>query len=192
MQQRSILTSRRLLFFTLYLTYIATGIMSILTGPTLPLLAQHTHVSTAIAGWIFTASASGFALGVLLASVLTRRVQPKSLVMAGLVLMALTAMITPWTRLFTVLLVSQLFKGIGFGFLDVSINILMTLAFQDTLSEALNSLHSSYGIGALVAPALLSLILELTHEPGWAYLVGTILATFCVLLLAPQRTPSIA
>ncbi|HVB73415.1 MAG TPA: MFS transporter [Ktedonobacteraceae bacterium] len=192
MHHQTLLSSRRLLFFTLYLTYVSTGIISILPGPTLPLLAQHTHVSITIAGWIFTASGLGFALGVIVTGLLAGKVQPKSLVLVGLILLGSTAIITPWTHQFVILLLSQLLKSFGFGFLDVSINILMSLAFQDTLSESLNSLHSSYGIGALIAPALLSLTLALTHNPAWAYTTGTVLAVICIILLARQRTPTLA
>src|SRR5258708_3571252 len=35
-------SKRRLLFYTLFLAYICAGIVSILPGPTLPILAQHT------------------------------------------------------------------------------------------------------------------------------------------------------
>jgi fucose permease len=192
MNHRATPYNRRFLFYTLFLTYIAAGIISILPGPTLPLLANNTHVSTAVAGWMFTTSAGGFALGVLLAGAFAGKVHPKSILMVGLSFMAIAAIVTPLTSQFPVLLISQLFKGIGFGALDVSINILMTLAFHDSLGESFNSLHSSYGIGALVAPLLLSLSLTLMHDAQWAYFTGTILAIICVVMLARQNAPSTA
>jgi fucose permease len=190
MNHRSAPYNRRFLFYTLYLAYIAAGILSILPGPTLSLLASNTHVSTAIAGWIFTAGAGGFTLSVLLAGALAGKVHPKSILMAGLSLMAIGAIIVPLTSQFPVLLITQFFTGTGFGALDVSINILMTLAFHDSLGESFTSLHSSYGIGALVAPALLSLTLTLMHNARWAFFTGTILAVTCVVMLARQNAPS--
>ena len=192
MLHRTTSYNRRLLFYTLYLAYVAAGITDILQGPSLSLLANNTHVSTAIAGWIFTASAAGFALGVLATGVLAGKVHPKTILMVGLTLMAISTIITPRTDQFPVLLVSQFFKGSGLGALDVSINILMTLAFHDSLGESLNGLHSSYGIGALVAPALLSLTLTLAHDFRLAYLSGTILAVVCIVMLARQNAPSTA
>ena len=190
MLQRATSYNRRLLFYTLYLAYIAGGIMSILPGPTLSLLANNTHVSTAIAGWIFTAGSGGFALGVLLTGALAGKIHPKTILMAGMSLMAIGSIIIPMTSQFSVLLATALCKGIGFGALDVSINILMTLAFHDSLGESLNSLHSSYGIGALVAPVLLSLTLTVMHDSRWAYFTGSILAVTCVIILACQNAPS--
>ena len=183
------LTSRRLLFYTLYLAYIASGIISILPGPTLPLLAAHTGVSLEQGSWIFTASATGFAAGALLAGMLCKWLSPKTVLMLGLLLMGGTGLITPLTHSFPILLVSQFTKGLGFGFLDVSINILSTLAFHDTLSESLNGLHSSFGVGSLVAPLLLSATLTLLHDFTWAFLTGSIAALICAGLLARQRPP---
>jgi fucose permease len=178
-----------MLFYTLYLAYVATGIISILPGPTLSLLAAHTGVSLEQGSWIFTSSASGFAVGALCAGVMGRRISPKVLLMTGLLLMGGTALIIPLTHSFPLLLVSQFTKGWGFGLLDVSINIISTLAFHDTLSETLNGLHSSFGIGSLVAPLLLSATLTLLHDFTWAYLSGSIASLACVVLLTRQRVP---
>ncbi|HEY6539731.1 MAG TPA: MFS transporter, partial [Ktedonobacteraceae bacterium] len=192
MHQRATSYNRRLLFYTLFFAYIAGGILSILPGPTLPLLARNTSVSIATVGWIFTTGGVGFALGVLLAGTLAGKVHPKTILMAGMSLMAVAAIIYPVTTSFSVLLITALCKGIGFGALDVSINILMTLAFHDSLGESFNSLHSSYGIGALVAPVLLSLTLTVLHDFRWAYYTGTILSIVCVVMLACQNAPSTA
>ena len=192
MHQRATSYNRRLLFYTLFLAYIAGGILSILPGPTLPLLARNTSVSIATVGWIFTAGAGGFALGVLLTGALAGRVHPKTILMAGMSLMAIAAIIYPVTTSFPVLLITGLCKGTGFGALDVSINILMTLAFHDSLGESFNSLHSSYGIGALVAPALLSFTLTVTHDFREAYFTGVVLSILCVIMLACQNAPSTA
>lgn len=188
--QETRFTSRRLLFFTLYFTYISVGIIGILPGPTLPLLASHTGISLDIAGWIFTGSAFGFASGVMLAGMLSRRLAPKYIVMSGLFLMGLTALITPTTHSFPVLLGTQFIEGIGFGFLDVSINLLVTYSFHETLGETLNNLHSSYCIGALVGPLLLSLVLTILHDATWAYVIGTFIAVGCILLLVRQHPPT--
>lgn len=184
--------NRRLLFYTLYLAYVAAGITDSLQGPSLPLLASNTHVSTAIVGWMFTSSAAGFTISVLATGLLARKVHPKTMLMVGLLLAAISTIITPRTGLFPVLLISQFFKGTGLGALDVSITILMTLAFHDSLGESLTGLHSSYAIGALIAPALFSFTLTLAHDFRLAYFAATILAIVCVVMLARQNAPSIA
>jgi len=186
-----IVSSRRLLFYTLFCAYICTGILSVLPGASLPLLAQHTHVALDVAGFSFTLSALGFTIGVLIAGTLTGRLNSKYLLMIGLGLMSLASIFMPWTPSFSVLLMSQLTKGLGFGFIDVSINTIATLAFADTLGETLNNIHSSYGVGALVGPLLLSVALQLLNDALWAYLIGVVIGIVTIGLLMRQVVPAL-
>jgi FHS family glucose/mannose:H+ symporter-like MFS transporter len=186
-----VISSRRLLFYTLFCAYICTGILSVLPGASLPLLAQHTHVPLDVAGFSFTLSALGFTVGVLIAGGLTGRLNSKYLLMIGLALMSLASMFMPWTPSFALLIVSQFTKGIGFGFIDVSINTVATLAFADSLGETLNNIHSSYGVGALVGPLLLSIALQFLNDALWAYLIGVVIGIITLVLLAGQVVPAL-
>ncbi len=183
---------RRLLFFTLCLSYIATGIVTILPGPTLTLIAKHVQVPLDVAGWAFTASSLGFTAGVLASGVISNRFGSKVLLMCGTATMGMMALVVPWTHSFIVLLVSEFVLGIGFSFVDVSVNVIVTLAFHDVLGETMNNLHSTFGFGALVGPLLLSLALQTVHDPTWAFAVGTIMALVTLLLLISQRVPTVA
>ncbi|MGZ6280958.1 MAG: MFS transporter [Ktedonobacteraceae bacterium] len=183
--------NRRLLFFSLFLAYISAGIISVLPGASLLLLAENTHVSLAIAGSSFTLSAFGFIIGVLVAGLFATRLNSKYILMGGLGLMSVASAITPITHSFTVLLIAQLIKGVGFGMVDVSVNTIVTLAYQDTLGETLNNVHSAYGIGALSGPLLLSLSLQMLNEALWAYLVGAVVGFVVIVLLMRQIVPEI-
>ena len=186
-----VISSRRLLFYTLFCAYICTGILSVLPGASLPLLAQHTHVPLDVAGFSFTLSAFGFTVGVLIAGAFTGRLNSKYLLMIGLGLMSLASIFIPWTPSFSILLMAQFTKGIGFGFIDVSINTLATLAFSDSLGETLNNIHSSYGVGALVGPLLLSLALQILNDALWAYLIGVVIGIVTIILLVRQIVPAL-
>ncbi len=183
---------RRALFYTLCLVYIGAGIVVILSGPALPLLASHTRVPLDIAGWIFTAGSLGLTIGVMIAGVLSNRVSAKYIMMGGLFAMGIGAVVIPWTHAFIVLLGAQFILGIGLGAIDVSMNVIVTLTFSDTLGETLNNLHSTFGIGALVGPLLLSLALQTLNEPTWAFAVGTFIALVTIALLARQHVPTIS
>src|SRR5947209_14726932 len=131
------LTSRsRFLFYTLGLAYISTGILAVLPGASILALATNTKVSLAVVGWAFTGSASGFTAGAWIAGILVSRVNSRYLLMIGLGLMSLTSAVTPWTNSFPVLLGSQFVRGFGFGFVDVSVNAIVTLAFAGTLGRS--------------------------------------------------------
>ena len=184
-------SQRRILFYTLFLAYIATGIISILPGPALAVIAGHTHVTLDVAGWLFTSSSLGFSCGVFFAGWLSSRLNGKYLLMIGMIVMGSMAVILPWTHSFTLLLIAIFILGIGFSFVDVSVNILVTLAFHDSLGETLNYLHSAFALGALIGPLLLSLFLQTIHSAFWAFGTGTILALVAALLLALPYTPHV-
>jgi fucose permease len=182
---------RRLLFYSLFLAYICAGIMSVLPGASLLVLAENTHVILAVAGSSFTLSALGFIIGVLIAGLFSTKLNSKYILMGGIGLMSLAGAITPVTHSFSVLLITQLLKGVGFGLIDVSINTIVTLAFHDTLGETLNNVHSAFGIGALSGPLLLSISLQMLNEALWAYLIGAIAGCIVFFLLIHQVVPEI-
>lgn len=179
----------RLLFLTLSLTYIATGILGSLPGASLIQLARNTRVSLEIVGGMFTASASGFTLGALLAGTLTRSIRPKYLLGLGLFFLGVGSIVTSLTTSFPILLLMQGIKGFGFGFIDISLNTIATIAFQETLSEHLNNIHGMYGLGALLGPLILAFGLQFFSSLPLAYFVGASVALITIILLLSQRVP---
>jgi fucose permease len=172
------------IFYTLCLIYIAIGMVSMLPGAALLLLATHTTVSLDIVGWVLTSSSVGYTTGVFIAGQLGKRFNPKYLLMASTVLIAITAPIMPWTHSFWILLLAQFIAGTGFGVVDVSINQAIALTFTEKLGEMLNKLHSAFGIGALTGPMLLSIALSTLHEASWAFITGALVAALAFVLLS--------
>jgi len=181
---------RRLLFLTLCLTYIATGILAALPGASLPQLATDTHVSLALAGDMFALSGFGFILGAILSGSLISSIHPKYWLASGLLLLGVGSVATALTSAFPVLLASQLVKGFGFGFIDISLNSIATLSFEGNLTESLNNIHGMYGLGALLGPLLLAFGLQLFNSLPFAYFVGAILGIAVMILVLPQRVPA--
>jgi fucose permease len=62
------------------------------------------------------------------------------------------------TSSFPVLLIGQIVIGLGFGFIDLSLNTMATLIFQETLSSDLNTLHGLFGLGRCSDPWSLPLV----------------------------------
>jgi fucose permease len=84
---------------------------------------------------------------------------------------------------------AQFLLGIAFGFVYVTSNVLATRVFLENLSETLNKVQAAFGLGALIGPLLLSFILQILHEPIWAFCVVTILACVTIGFLIPIRIP---
>ena len=149
-------SNRRLLGFSLGLTYIVIGMLGALPGASLIRLASNTHVSLEVAGSLFAISAFGSLLGIVLSSFLVRYLQPKYLLLLGLLLLSSGSTMTVMSRGFPVLLLGQLVMGLGFGFVDPNLNTIATLTFQQALVSDLNTLHGLFGLGSLLGPLLLA------------------------------------
>ncbi len=74
---------------------------------------------------------------------LLRSIKPKYLLLLGLFFVGFGSIMVSLTSSFPVLLIGQMLRGLGFGFLDISLNTMATLAFQETLSEDLNTDRTS-------------------------------------------------
>jgi fucose permease len=188
---RTIAFQRRLLFTTLGLAYVATGILSALPGASLLQLASNTHVSLEVVGGMFTLSAAGLLLGALLAGGLIGRIQPQALLAAGLLCLATGSLGIALTTSFPLLLAAQTLKGIGFGCIDISLNSIATLSFHERLSENLNTIHGMYGLGALLGPLILAIALQFFNSLPLAYMIGAGVAAIPCVLILGQSVPAL-
>lgn len=180
----------RLLFSTLSLAYVATGILAALPGASLLQLASNTHVSLEVVGGMFTFSAGGLMFGALLAGALIGLTRPHYLLAAGLFFLATGSLGIALTDSFPALLAAQTLKGFGFGCIDIGLNSIAALSFQQRLSENLNTIHGMYGLGALLGPLLLALALQFFNSLPLAYIAGAGLAAIPIALILGQSVPT--
>src|SRR5205823_11715230 len=95
------------------------------------------------------------------------------------------------TSSFSVLLLGQMVIGLGFGFIDPSLNTIATLAYQETLSSDLNTLHGLFGLGSLLGPLVLAFGLHFFKSLEFSYFAGAGVAAITILLLLLQRIPEL-
>jgi fucose permease len=185
------LSSHRLLLITLGLTYIATGMLGALPGASLIRLASNTHVSLETVSSMFTFGGAGGLLGTVLTGVLIRYSKPKYLLMLGLLSLGSGSILVSLTSSFLLLLIGQVLVGVAFGCIDISLNTIATLAFQDTLSQELNTIHAMFGLGALLGPLVLAFGLQFFNSLPLAYFVGGGIAALTILSTSVQSVPGL-
>jgi fucose permease len=185
------LPNRRLLLTSLGLPYIAIGMLGALPGASLIRLASNTHVSLEVAGSMFTLSAFGSMLSIVLSGFLMRSIQPKYLLMLGLFFLGSGSTMTVLTSSFPVLLIGQMLIGLGFGFIDPSLHTIATLTFQERLASDLNTLHGLFGLGSLLGPLILAFGLHFFNSLELSYFVGAGVAAITILLVLGQQLPGL-
>src|SRR5262249_29426895 len=128
---------RRLILLTLGLAYIALGMLGTLPAVSLIQLARNTHVSLEVAGSLFTVSSVGGMLGIISCGFLIRSIKPKFLLFLGLCFLGSGSLMIALSWEFPLLLLGQMAVGLAFGFIDISLNTIATLAFQEQLASNL-------------------------------------------------------
>jgi FHS family Na+ dependent glucose MFS transporter 1 len=159
-----------------YLAFILLGLMIAAEGPTLLKLAEHTSSALDQISSLFLFGSLGYLLGSYIGGRLYDRV-PGHRFMAGvLIFVGITIALVPlassrWV-LFTVALVSGLFKGA----LDVGCNTLLLWVHNETVGPFMNGLHAFFGVGAFIAPLIVAQVLSATGDIYWVYWLFAILS----------------
>jgi len=85
----------------------------------------------------------------------------------------------------------SLLTGVGFGWVDANCNAVIVDLHHDDSAKFLGFLHGGFGVGALIAPILITALLAFIDWHGVSYLLAAILAVaalvFFVLLNAAKK-----
>lgn len=134
----------------LHAGFIVTGVLTVILGPVLPLLAQRWSLSDSQTASFFTAQFGGLLLGVAASSyILRNRYRPTFV--SGFLLMGLGAS-TLGRGLWQFALISLLAMGIGNGFITAATNLWVGEAIPEEKARALSFVNFSWTIGAVSCP----------------------------------------
>jgi MFS transporter, FHS family, Na+ dependent glucose transporter 1 len=159
-----------------YLAFILLGLTIAAEGPTLLKLAEHTSSALDQISSIFLFGSLGYLLGSYIGGRLYDRVPGHRFMAIVLIFLGITIALVPlassrWV-LFTVALVSGLFKGA----LDVGCNTLLLWVHNETVGPFMNGLHAFFGVGAFIAPLIVAQVLAVTGDIYWVYWFFAIVA----------------
>jgi MFS transporter, FHS family, Na+ dependent glucose transporter 1 len=173
----------------LYLAFIILGLVTASYGPALPYLASQTNSPLDQISLIFTSSFFGYMLGSLFAGRLYDRQKAHPLLIlillviaAGMALMPFIPQLVPMVFLFFVL-------GLVTGSVDVAGNTLLIWAHGKSVGPFMNGLHFFYGVGAFLAPLLVSAAVSSTGTYSRAYWIIAICILPVALLFSRVASP---
>lgn len=173
--------------------FILIGATSSLFGPLLTTFAHHFNVSLPKAGEVLSVYFVGALIGVLpgwwgLIHTTGRRVLSTSLVVVAAGTLA-SGLVHSWL----IFLASIFLLGLGFGSLDMSLNVILSRTAPEGRAHRLSFVNAGYGLGAVICP----LLLVVTHPrnfPGLFVaisLVALVLTTFNGGVHAPAQKSEI-
>ncbi len=134
--------------------FLLLGLIYPVLGPALPTLSERFGLSAGSASLLLSFNSAGAFAGVLLAGALSRRWIPPNrgalalgVIMAGCVGLTLAPS-------FGVALAASLLLGLGFGVMDLTINVWLSTSYGPRGASVLNLLSAGFGVGAVLAPLL--------------------------------------
>ena len=142
----------------LHLGFVYIGIVTILLGPLLPYLARRWSLSDSQAGFLFTAEYSGSVLGNLLTGLLLPRLGFSKVMGIGFLVFALGFSLLgagPWTLACLLIFL----YGTALGLSVPTTNLRGTQLPSANTAAAVSLLNFSWGIGAVLCPFLIAVLL---------------------------------
>ncbi|HUS12672.1 MAG TPA: MFS transporter [Pyrinomonadaceae bacterium] len=169
------LTSGRPATYRLTVAYFAAFIALGLTvgslGPTLPGLAEQTHVGLGAIGYLFTARSMGYVLGAVRGGRLFDRRVGNPVMAVMLFAMSIMMTLVPVVPKLWLMLIVMLILGAAEATLDVGANTLLPCVHGNRVAPYMNAMHSFFGVGALIAPIVVAQTALLSYSTTTSYFV---------------------
>ncbi|MFE0020215.1 MFS transporter [Amycolatopsis sp. NPDC059021] len=143
---------------TAFAAFVLIGALQALYGPAIPGLREDFGLTPASAGLALSAHFVGALLGVLVFSRWYARVHSRLLLGACYVAMAAGAAGFVLAGSWPVALFFAFVGGVGFGGIDYGLNHMFAIGFGKRGTAMLNLLNAQFGIGSIVAPAVIAWI----------------------------------
>jgi fucose permease len=160
--------------------FILTGATSSLFGPLLVTFSHHFSISLPKAGEVLSVFFVGALIGVLPGWWGLKHTTGRRVLTLSLITVAAGTLCSGLVHSWIVFLASIFLLGLGFGSLDMSLNVLLSRTAAEGRAHRLSFVNAGYGLGAVICP----LLLVLAHPrnfPGvfvGISLVALVLTTF--------------
>ena len=161
-------------------SFLVIGLSLSVLGPALTQLRERSGADIGAIGVLFTGQGAGYFIGSILAGRLYDRFDGHRLFVASLLLLALGLSLIPSFNSLAVLFATFVIIGVGAAAADVGANAMLMWELGAGVGRAMNTLHLSFGIGALFAPLFVHVGLNLAVRcaalgcvllSGWAIAV---------------------
>lgn len=170
----------RAMTFTIFLMF---AMSTDAVGVIIPQIIRDFHLSMTAAGSFQYASQGGVALGGLGLGFLADRLGRKGAILLGLSVFAADAFLFGTSRSFAVFTALMFVSGLSIGVFKTGALALIGDISQSTRAHTstMNLVEGFFGVGAILGPALVTLLLAQGASWKWLYVAS---GGFCILLIA--------
>jgi len=171
------------------MAFFALGLTTGAMGPALPHLAEQTGTHLKDVSYLLVLLSVGYLLGSLAGGRLIDRIKGHSVIIIGLVGMAVSFAFIPMSPELVLLAILAFILGLSQSFIDVGGNLMIVWAHGQNVSSYMNGLHLSFGVGTLISPLILAVSLEHSGTIQWGFITLAILSLPAVFWLSRLPSP---
>ena len=170
--------------------FVPNGVITVILGPLLPLLASRWELNDTQAGYLLTAQFVGCLLATLSSGEILPWLGFRWTMVIGLSLMTfgtatLMASKYPWA------IAAVFCNGLGIGLSTLTTNLLVARTPPDRRASSLNLLNFFWSAGAMVCPFLVAAFQSAHHIPVFLLLVAGIVGMLMLaLIMTPVHVPA--
>lgn len=132
--------------------FLLLGVLYAVLGPALPNFSERFGLKATGASLLLSVNAGGAFLGVLVAGFTSARLSARRRSAIGVGLLAAGCVGLATADSFALALAASGLLGLGFGLLDLTVNVWVSTGFGEQSASAINRLSATFGVGAVVAP----------------------------------------
>lgn len=173
--------SRRNLIISLRAGFVLIGIVTVLLGQILPILAIRLSLSDRESGYLFIGQFAGSLAGTLCYSRLVRKFGYPKMLCGGFFLMAVGCSGVNFDSWFWCVVAVSIY-GFGIGLTIPAINMLVVELDREKSSSALNTINFYWGVGAILCKPLVDFVGTPTSVAVPTMLLGVFLLSVGVLI----------
>ncbi len=171
-----------------FATFVVTGLLLSALGPALPGFARQTGTQLNGVSILFSAQAGGILIGTIVSGRRFDRLPGHPFMAAMMAIMVVMVVLTPLPGSLWAVAALMFLYGLGKGGIDVGSNTSLVWVHGKGVGPYMNALHFFFGVGALIAPTLVAVVLAYTGAVVWAYwIIALAMLPLPFLFL---RTPS--
>ena len=181
-EQANSKSSTRFLKLLIFLMFATFAMTTDSVGTIIPEIIREYRLGMTAAGSFHYASMSGIGIAAILLGFLADRIGRKSTILLGLGLFCATSALFAVGNSFGMFVMLLFVSGLGIGIFKSGALALIGDVSNSTRDHAsnMNLVEGFFGVGAIVGPALVALLLESGTSWKWLYLIA---AALCALLI---------
>jgi fucose permease len=174
-------SSSKLIIWGNYFGFVVMGMIVVSFGSTMPYIREELSLSFEKGGMILAFFSGSYLLNGMLSGWLVDQIGKKAVLVTGNGLYVLGLSLLFFASQVWMIYISVIILGIGWGFCNTTINILVNDSSHGD-AKAMSLLHMSFGVGAFFVPLLFNILLKMGFAWKELMLLLAVLASVSSLL----------